>query len=360
MRVMMLTAGLGERMLPLTETLPKPAIPVLGRPLAIQNLRWLRGFGVEEAVLNLHHLPDVLPDLLGDGSDHGLPLLRYSPEEALLGTAGGVVHARELLRGDGPIVVCNGDFLADIDLAAVLETHRRSGLPATLVLAEPRPEYSTIEIDPEGRVLSLAGRPDVDPSRVASSHLFTGCHVVEESLLDRLPATGASDWVRDLYWDLAREGRLGSFVHPGFWREYGSLRQYLAGSLSLLEASVRLRRRVTDHDPVRRIGGAFGALGPAVRYAARARFGGFVSLAFASHVSDDCLIEDSVVMPESWIGPSCRLGCCIVGPGVELPGGFEGKKQLICKRPRDPAGLPEGARIEGELAVVPLRPPRKA
>ena len=355
MRVMMLAAGFGERMFPLTESMPKPAIPVLGRPIAIQTLRWIGGFQPEHVVLNLHHLADVIVDLLGDGTDYGLPPLRYSKEDKILGTAGGVRNARELLAGDGPIVICNADFLCDIDIAAALEAHRASGLPATLVLAGHRPGYSRVEVDAEGRILTLAGRPGVDRSRVAAEYLFTGCHIVDEELLDALPDDDPSDWVRHLYWDLAAEGRLGAYVHGGFWREFGSPRQYLEGSLSLLEHSARSRRRVTDHDPVRRLGGAVGALGPAVKYHGRARFRGYVALGFATHISADCRIEDSVVMPESWVGPSCRLRQCIVGPGVELPADFEASRSLICAPPAESNGRAPAMRIEGDLAVIPMK-----
>ena len=87
MKAMMLSAGFGERMQPLTAELPKPAVPVLGRPLAVQVTRWLAGAAHDGIVLNVHHLPDVLVDLLGDGSDFGLPPIAYSRETTLLGTA---------------------------------------------------------------------------------------------------------------------------------------------------------------------------------------------------------------------------------------------------------------------------------
>lgn len=350
----MLAAGFGERMYPLTEKMPKPAIPVLGRPLAIQTLRWIGGFRPDHVVLNLHHLADVMVDLLGDGTDYGLPPLRYSREERILGTAGGVRHARKLLTGSGPIVICNADFLSDIDIAATVATHRTSGLPATVVLAEHRQGYSRVAIDAKHRVLSLAGRPEVDRSRVAGEYLFTGCHVVEEELLDALPDDDPCDWVRDLYWNLAAEGRLGAVIHSGFWREFGSPKQYLEGSLSLLDCSARQRRRVTDHDPVRRLGGAVGALGPAVKYHGRARFRGYVALGFATHVREDCQIENSVIMPESWIGPACRLRHCIVGPGVELPAGFDATRALICSPPTGATGHAFSIHDESGLAVIPI------
>jgi hypothetical protein len=173
---MMLTAGVGERMLPLTLGVPKPALTVLGRPLVVQILNRLGRAGVDQAVLNLHHHPDVLRDLLErNGGCVDAPAIRFSLEETILGTGGGLRRAAPMLRDDGPIVVINGDFLADIDLPAALAHHRASGLPATLVLTSARPGYSEIEIDAAGRVLSLAGQPATDADRVAGRRLFTGC-----------------------------------------------------------------------------------------------------------------------------------------------------------------------------------------
>jgi NDP-sugar pyrophosphorylase family protein len=103
-------------------------------------LTQLAAEGIDEAVINLHHLPDSLRETLGDGSSLGLSSLRYSLEpRELLGTGGGVVHASSFLRGDGPILVRNSDFLADIPIDELVAFHERAGRAATLVLAPHRP-----------------------------------------------------------------------------------------------------------------------------------------------------------------------------------------------------------------------------
>ena len=101
MKAMLLAAGLGVRMLPLTQDRPKPALSVLGRPMAIQNLQRLAGAAVSSAVVNLHYRPEVLRALLGDGGADGLPKIRYTHEDPVLGTGGGIRNAAELLRGEG-------------------------------------------------------------------------------------------------------------------------------------------------------------------------------------------------------------------------------------------------------------------
>jgi NDP-sugar pyrophosphorylase family protein len=156
---MLLAAGEGRRMLPLTLNLPKPAIPVLGRPIVVQILHRLARHGVDHVVLNLHHMPEVLQQLLGENQGGAMPALYYSHEGTILGTGGGIGKAAPLLRGAGPVLVSNCDFMSEIDIGAAVAAHRQSGRLATLVLAPHRRGYSTIEVDRNGVVLSLAGRP---------------------------------------------------------------------------------------------------------------------------------------------------------------------------------------------------------
>jgi NDP-sugar pyrophosphorylase family protein len=351
---MVLSAGYGLRMRPLSLSLPKPAIPVLGRPLAVHILHKLARCGVAEAVLNLHHLAGVVRGMLGAGAEAGLPPIRFSYEETILGTAGGVGKAAPMLRGEGPILLCNCDSLADIDLEAVVEAHRRSGMPATLVLAPARPGYSTVETDAEGRVISIAGKPEVDAERVAGSHLFTGCHVIDEAVLDRIPADGPSDIVRDVYRPLAAEGRIGSVPHDGFWWEFGSPSLYLEGSLRLLRLPAAERRRVLDHDPVHEMAEGIAAVGTGAQIHETARVRGQAALGFASFVSEGVVVEDSVVMPEAWIGAGCRLVRTIVAPGVEVPAGFQVDDSVICPDPGPKAELPETARRVQGMLLCPL------
>lgn len=351
---MVLSAGRGQRMLPLSLTLPKPALPVLGRPIAVQVLHRLARFGVREAVLNLHHLAGLVRRMFGPGTEAGLPPLRFSHEEAILGTAGGLGRAADVLRGAGPILVCNCDFLSDIDVRAAAEAHRRSGLLATLVLAPAREGYSTVQTDDRGRVLCLAGSPEADPLRIAGSYLFTGLHFIEERLLERIPGDRPADIVRDVYRPLAEEGQLGSVVHNGFWWEFGSPSLYLEGTARLLDLPAELRREVALHDPVHKLDLGVAAIGTGAQFHETARIEGHAALGFASYVSEMSRLEDSVVMPEAWIGPGCRLRRCIVAPGVEVPAGFEMDSATICADPGPDTEIPDSTSRVGGILVAPL------
>jgi NDP-sugar pyrophosphorylase family protein len=348
---MLLSAGLGTRMRPLTLCVPKPAIPVLGRPIAVEILSRMRDHGIDHAVLNLHHLPEQVVKAVGERETAGLPELRYSLEQTILGTGGGIGKAADRLRGDGPILVHNCDFLSDIDLRGVLERHRQSGMLATLVLAPPRPGYSVVEIDRDGTVLSIAGRPSADPDEVEAGLLFTGCHVIDESVLDRIPENRASCIVADVYRPLIQERKLGSVVHDGFWWEFGTPELYLQGSLQLIDLPVDRRLAVTVHDTVQEINGNRVALGAGASLQDGARVVGRAAIGLACHVGKGSEIRDSVIMPEAWIGPGSRLDRVIVGPGVEIPADSSFENVMICGRVEADQETCRGARHEGDLLV---------
>ena len=228
---MLLAAGLGVRMRPLTLTVPKPAIPVLGEALAGHVVGRLAGFGVTEATVNVHHLSDLVENVLGTGDRLGLAGIHYSHEDGeILGTGGGIRHAAKFLRDGGTIVVHNADFLSDIDIQAALATHQASGVAVTLVLAPAREGYTEIVVDAE-RVVSIGGQPEPAEGR---SCMFTGCHLIEPEVLDRIPE-GKSDIVRDLYYDMVGEREIGYYVHDGWWWEFGTPVDLLEGTFRLME-----------------------------------------------------------------------------------------------------------------------------
>jgi NDP-sugar pyrophosphorylase family protein len=345
MKAMLLAAGVGERMMPITRVVPKPLIPVLGRPLAPQVLSRLAGEGITEAVINLHHLPRPLRDAFGDGTALGLRALHYSlEEEKLLGTGGGLAHAADRLRGEGPILVRNSDFLSDIPLARVLAAHIRSNCLATLVVAPHRAGFTRVAVDSHGRVTGFGGSGN-------GAYLFTGYHVIEESVLDLIPRGLVSDIVREVYFGLAAEGRLNAYVHDGLWWEFGHPREYLDGSLRVIELPVEKRSRLGDFDPVRRFDGTLAAIGAGADVSApRIELGGTVAIGMGVMVAEGTSVEDTVVMPEAWIGPGCVLRGCIVGPGTELPKQFEAAGAVIVTDPDPDAPLTQGIdRVAGLL-----------
>src|SRR5215212_6828856 len=187
MRAMILAAGYGTRLWPLTIDRTKPAIPFMGRPLIGYVAEYLAGYGFDDLVVNLHHQPDSVRAALGDGSAFGVRF-HYVEEPVILGTSGAIGNARHLLDGDH-FVVINGKLATDIDLREALDTHRRTGALATLVL-RPNPareRYSTVNVR-DGLVNGFGGYPAPESvhesDAVGAPLMFTGIQILDPRVFD--------------------------------------------------------------------------------------------------------------------------------------------------------------------------------
>src|SRR5438105_3612850 len=176
MKAMILAAGYGERLWPLTADRTKPALPVLGKPLVGYVAEYLAEFGIKDVIVNLHHRPDSVRAALGDGSQFGVEL-QYVHESKILGTSGALDNARELI-GRKTFVVINGKLITDIDLDAAIETHRKQNALATLVLRTntARERFSVVEAN-NGLVTKFAGMPAADES-AEPPLMFTGIQIL--------------------------------------------------------------------------------------------------------------------------------------------------------------------------------------
>jgi mannose-1-phosphate guanylyltransferase len=308
---MVLAAGLGTRMRPLTERVAKPALPVLNRPLIHWTLGLLARHGVDEVVINLHHLPRTIRAAVGDGKAFGMKI-RYSHERALLGTAGGPRQVRRWL-GKDPFLVVNGDVLLDLDLTRLITSHVARGALATLAL-RPNPDprrYAAVRTNAQGLIVCL---PGARRRRAGRAWLFAGVHVMEPCMLDRLP-DGPSDSIRDLYAPAvdADEAIVGLPLR-GLWLDMGTPELYRRGQLAALARGF----------------GGLGARKTLVDPHARVHSGAQVK---RSVVGADVLIErgacvqGSVVWEGAWIGAGARVRDAVitsrarVAPGVEVRGG---------------------------------------
>lgn len=233
---MVLAAGLGTRMRPLTALRAKPVLPVLNRPLLHFTLEALVRAGVREVAINTHHLPRTVRDAVGDGRALGLDRVHWSHEPRVLGTGGGPRAVRRLL-GDEPFLLVNGDVLFDFDLGALVRRRARTRAAAVLgLLPNPDPRrYSRVVRGRDGRVVSIAGLPR--PAR-GRAWLFAGVHLLDPALLDRLPP-GPSESVRDLYAPMLAAGeRVDGVALAGAWYDLGAPPLYLASQLALLDKRV--------------------------------------------------------------------------------------------------------------------------
>src|SRR5689334_2846088 len=232
MRAIVLSAGYGTRLWPLTEDRTKPAIPILGKPLVGYVAEYLAGYGIDEIVVNLHHRPESVRRALGDGSRFGVKL-HYVEEPVILGTSGALDNTREFFERE-TFVVVNGKIITDIDLNAAIETHRRMNAIATLVLLPNvrRERFSVVETD-DSRIKGFGGMP-TDEGPVPM--MFTGIHIMEPRILEYVPRGVFSDSVTDVYPKAMAKGEIiAAHVAAGKWRELSTLKRYLDISVELLK-----------------------------------------------------------------------------------------------------------------------------
>jgi mannose-1-phosphate guanylyltransferase len=241
---MVLCAGLGTRLRPLTERAPKPAIPLCGVPLVRWTLALLAGAGVRRAVVNVHHLAGGMAAAAEDAARAAGLSLAISREPVIAGTGGALREARAHLEGAEAILLVNGDVLFDVDLPAALAAHRASGALATMLLL-PMPEgagYAAVETDASGAVRRIAGRFGPGGEGLAPWH-FSGVHVLSPAILDRVPAQPfEADVNRHVYPPLMGAGAVRGLVVDGYWNDLGTPARYLAASADVLERRVPLGR----------------------------------------------------------------------------------------------------------------------
>jgi mannose-1-phosphate guanylyltransferase len=200
---MILAAGRGERLRPLTDRIPKCMLPVAGRPILEHTIGWLARYGVAEIVINLCHLPHVVMNYLGDGSRWGVHIT-YSLEKQALGTAGGVKRVAGFF--DGPFLVWYGDNLSSCRLERLWQFHQDTGGMATIALhhRDDPTQSGIVGLNDEGRITRFLEKPR--PEQVFSHWVSAGIFVLEPCVLEAIPAQGASDFGRDIFPALLARG----------------------------------------------------------------------------------------------------------------------------------------------------------
>ncbi len=203
MKGMILAAGEGRRLRPLTNHLPKPMLPVAGRPLLEHTITYLRDCGVTDLAINLHHLPAVVMDYFGNGSRWQVNL-RYSVEERLLGSAGGVKRLQTFF--DETFVVFYGDLLTWADLRPMVALHRSAGVLATMGLYHvPDPwNRGIVQLDEAQNIVRFAEKPPHD--QVFSNLANAGIYILEPEVLERIPVEQTVDFGHDVFPGLLAEG----------------------------------------------------------------------------------------------------------------------------------------------------------
>lgn len=336
MKAMILAAGLGTRLRPVTYTLPKPMVPLCNQPLIGWAAESLIAAGIADLIVNLHHLPESIERYLPAAFPQ--THFHFSFEEEILGTGGALVRVRGLLEGEADFVLVNGDtvqFPRYHDLRAARQ--RRNALAALTLRHPPAGDHFTAVWYEEGAITGFGeGRGE--------ALMFSGAHAISSRVFDDLPPAGFSSIVDEVYRPIVQTGRevLAAIVDDGTWFDIGTPQRYMGASRSLLQLMVA--GSVQPRAGSRIVGDSLmheSARGTVVRSAAGARS------------TIEGTVRDSVIWENCRIGPRVSLDSCIITNDVEIAGDASYSRAMICRA--DPSIPRNGdARFENDLVIVSI------
>ncbi len=338
MRAMIMAAGLGTRLRPITYEMPKPMVPVLNRPVMEHILELLARHGFTEINANLHWFPELIRDRFGDGSRFGIEL-RYSEEEALLGTAGGVRKAADFLGED--FLVISGDALTDIDLAAMREFHRSHGGIATLATKRvaDTSQFGVVITDTDGRVQGFQEKPD--PAEALSDLANCGVYMFRAEVFEFFPAEGEpskaagpddppgfADWAMDVLPALL-DGDVPFYSHEvqAYWNDIGNLEELWRSNMDAVSGEVAIDPGAPEvAEGVRAgegtdLGGTEveppALFGPRIEFGADVRIDGPAVIGDGARIGAGSRIKESLMLPGSEVGPATVLAGAVVGKSAD-------------------------------------------
>jgi mannose-1-phosphate guanylyltransferase len=321
MRAMVLAAGLGTRLRPLTYEITKPMVPVLDRPVMEHIIDLLAKHGCEQVIANLHYFPDSIREYFGERIEY-----RFEPE--LLGTAGGVRACADFF-GEDPFLVISGDALTDIDLTALARRHRESGGIATLAVkkvADTR-EYGVVLHDRDGRITGFQEKPA--PEEALSDLGNCGIYVFDPRIFDYFPERPFVDWAQDVFPALL-EHDVPFHIHEvqEYWNDVGSLGELRQGTFDALRGELHLEIEgeelspgviVADGSPLPRDAEVEGPvwIGRDVRIGAGVRLMGPVAVGDGVQLGDGAQLRESIVFPGTVLAPgSITIGAIAGHSGI--------------------------------------------
>lgn len=294
-KAMVLSAGLGTRLRPLTDHRPKPLVPILNLPLLEHHLQQLKTLGVEEVVVNLHHLADQIQHHLGDGSNIGLQI-HYSMEEPkVLGTGGGIAAVEEVFKDEDAFLVVNGDIFHDIDLRSAVQHHLDSKASATLIVREHPgdPKVGSVDVDQEGWIRRV---PEMPNDASLYKRMYTGLQILTPQIfpyLRELPPP-PSCILRTGYRRMLEDGHtVGSYhVESSFWKDIGNPASYLQSQWDAMDQN-KTKLSSSESDGINMVGPVL--LGQNVTWEEGVTVGPYVVIGNGSHIGSNATLQRTVV-----------------------------------------------------------------
>jgi mannose-1-phosphate guanylyltransferase len=332
MRAVVLVGGEGTRLRPLTETVPKPLLPLMDRASLDHVLDHLARHGVHEVVLSSSYLESTFHAFIE--ARHGDPAISWITESEPLGTGGAIVNSLERLDDDEPFFALNGDILTDLDLTGMLAFHRERGSAATIALThveDARP-FGLVPTEPDGRVVEFREKP----TELVPGDINAGTYVLEPSALRAWPVGENVSIERQIFPSLIDEGRpLYGFVSDAYWLDLGTPEKYLQAHFDILEG--RLRGEPRFPAP---------SVAPTAEVDLRAHLGRWVVVGEGASIGPDAQVDDSVLHAGAVVEAGARVVGSILGPRARVGAGATVVSSALAEAASVPAGLElEGAKV---------------
>lgn len=329
MKGIILAAGYGKRLEPLTKAVPKPMIPVANKPIMQYNIELLKRYGIKDIIANIHYFPEQVENYFGDGADLGVNL-KYSFEEKLLGTAGGARRMAKTSGVNDTFIVISSDILTDINLSKFIAYHKKKKAIATIALTpvQDTTQFGVVALDEQGRISAFQEKPARDEA--VSNLVNTGIYIFEPEILDLIPDEGPFDFGHNVFPKLV-EDKAAFFGYKmiEYWNDVGGPEKLMAANAELLQGGVRaevLAKRVgrstwmgknTSVDKSAKFDGTI-ILGDNSVIGRNVEIYGNVSIGDKCVIGDGTIISNSFIWGDTHIGAGCRLNKCIVGSWCHL------------------------------------------
>ncbi len=327
MRAMILAAGVGSRLDPLTRNVPKPLVPIINRPVMEYLILLLKQHGFHDIMVNVHYLGDTIAAYFGDGAKWGVNI-HWSHEDELWGDAGSVKRVQDFFQNETFLVI-GGDDLTDMDLTAVVQTHKHKNATATLALSvvDDPSEYGIVQLDDNSRITRFLEKPK---GEVFSNTANTGVYVFEPSVFELIPAHTFFLFGKQLF-PLMMEKELPMYGHvtEAYWKDVGNIKVYKQTQRDVLEGqvnallplhqagknvwkgdNVQMDASVTVGSPV--------AIGSNVTIEADATIGDNTVIGDNCHIGAGATLQETILWEGATIGAGTHLERCIVGKNVQV------------------------------------------
>lgn len=350
MKAMIMAAGVGSRLMPLTMHIPKPMVPLGNRPLMENTIHLLGEHGINSVIANLHYQPEVITEYFGDGINYGVSL-NYSPEEELMGTAGGVKRCEWFLNDT--FVVISGDALTDINLDSLIKAHYSHGSLATIALKEVEQveHFGIVITDENHKIKSFQEKPPADEA--LSKMANTGIYIFEPEIFKYIPARQFYDFGKQVFPHLVKSGAPFYGVKiDDYWCDVGNINTYRQAHQDLLAGKVRaiVGGNILKKDNQAQVLTGYNTI-----------IGEQVKMEGTVVIGDGCVIEDKVTLRNSVIWNDSKISSgavingsvvgseCMVGRYVHIGAGSVIASRCVIQ---DSSVIPDNSKLFNTLGAA--------